>query len=448
MKRILSLILAFLLFASLPAVAEDLSLADSGFPGVWIEYDGYGTLTILADGTASMHYFDDTISDFRWALSEEGAVFTEGMWYNSPMVLQDENTLNVSNGWSIFYREGSTPITDPALLLGAEPVGEEGEPFLGGWELVSLIIEGEEKDPADIDMTMTLTFNADGTVVSDDGLEPYTTTWFVSYGNAVVEGDVLSIDENDQLIFNSYDGTMIFVRLPAEENDVPVEAVPVGEEGEAFLGTWTLESIEAEGASYAPSLLGISTIITFNEDGTATVTDDLDTQTTVWYVENDAAIVEGFPLSLNEDGKLVMTDEDGSVMIFTSDAIEPAGELSEEEQLALLLLLLSQMEDVTTEEPATINRLNTKFVCKEYSTDGVILDGSTLGAEYSVLFRDDNTADITLGDVLMKNIPYSITEDGVYAINYYGIFYNCTPTDTGFDMDYFGTMTLHLVPAE
>ena len=46
------------------------------------------------------------------------------------MVLQDENTLNVSNGWSIFYREGSTPITDPALLLGAEPVGEEGEAFL------------------------------------------------------------------------------------------------------------------------------------------------------------------------------------------------------------------------------------------------------------------------------------------------------------------------------
>ena len=48
----------------------------------------------------------------------------------------------------------------------------------------------------------------------------------------------------------------------------------------------------------------------------------------------------------------------------------------------------------------------------------------------------------------MENIPYSITEDGVYAINYYGIFYNCTPTDTGFDMDYYGTMTLHLVPAE
>jgi hypothetical protein len=41
-----------------------------------------------------------------------------------------------------------------------------------------------------------------------------------------------------------------------------------------------------------------------------------------------------------------------------------------------------------------------------------------------------------------------LTADGVYSINYYGTVFNCTPTDTGFDMDYYGTMTMHFVPAQ
>lgn len=75
-----------------------------------------------------------------------------------------------------FTREGFTPTTDEALLLGAEPVGEEGVPFLGTWALTGLIMEGESIDPALFGLTMTLTFMENGTVVSDDGFEPYTTT--------------------------------------------------------------------------------------------------------------------------------------------------------------------------------------------------------------------------------------------------------------------------------
>jgi hypothetical protein len=36
----------------------------------------------------------------------------------------------------------------------------------------------------------------------------------------------------------------------------------------------------------------------------------------------------------------------------------------------------------------------------------------------------------------------------VYAINYYGTMFNCTPTASGFDMDFYGTMMMHFVPAE
>lgn len=139
-------------------------------------------------------------------------------------------------------------------------------------------------------------------------------------------------------------------------------------------------------------------------------------------------------------------DAEGDLMIFTKGEGEPAGELSEEEQLLALLALMMQMDE--TEDFAGGEHLNTKFVCDTYSVSGITLDGSTLGAEYSVIFYEDNTADLTLGGILMAGTPYSITEEGVYSIDYYGIIHNCTPTEAGFDLDYYGTMTLHLIPAQ
>ena len=364
MKRITSLLICLLLFLCPLAMAEE-----TGFPGIWIENDGYGTLTLLADGTARMEYYDGTVTDTTWHFTEDGYRFGDGMWYNSPMELLDDNTLSVSNGWMIFTREGFLPATDEALLLGAEPVGEEGEPFLGQWELTLLIIDGEEVEPAFFGMTMTLTFSENGLVVSDDGLEPYTTTWFPSYGSAVVEGDILTLDENDQLVLNTDDGSMLFTRIPEElppvvEAPIPVEEepaspadeaaaqlnpIPVGEEGTAFLGEWTLFSLLIDGDPFDPALLGMTMVLNFTEDGLVSVTDDLDTQNTTWYVADGAAMVEGSPLTLNEDGLLVMEDEEGSVMFFMrpDDEASDASALSDAEQLLALLEMLEMLEGMS-----------------------------------------------------------------------------------------------------
>lgn len=477
MKRILSLLLTILLLLCLPAMAEDAS----GFPGVWIEVDGFGTLTILGDGTSRMEYYDGTVTECPWELTDEGAVFTEGQWLNSPMVLLDENTLSVANGWCIFAREGFLPTTDQALLLGAEPIGEAGLPFCGQWVLETIIMEGESYDPALFGMSMTVTFTADGLVTTDDGMEPYTTTWFESYGSAVVEGDILTLNEDGKLVMNASDGSMIFalvepevpeVEAPEAEITVPevpvteiteVESpesefpmadepaadpvfVPVGEEGAAFLGLWSLNMINADGMEMNPAMLGMSMALTFQEDGSVLYDDGWEVVPMPWCVENGAAMVDGMPLTLNAEGQLIMTDEDGAMMIFTAGAAAPAEELSEEEQMMALLALLGQMAELDSTDG--MDYLNTKFVCSEFSTSGVTLDAATLGAEYAVFFREDNTADLTLAGYVIENLPYSINEEGVYVVNYYGAFFNCTPTDAGFDMDYYGTMTLHCTPAE
>ena len=370
MKRILSLLLAFTIFLCLPALAEESaqSLTDAGFVGIWIENTGYGTLTIRADGSSTMVYYDGTTSESNWGLTDEGAKFLDGMWLNSPMTLLDENTLNVNNGWAIFTREGFLPTTDQALLLGAVPVGEEGAAFLGKWELTNLIIDGENVDPALFSLAMTIDLLDSGLTVIDDGMEPYTTTWSVSYGSAVVEGDILVLDENDQLLLNTGDGSMVFTRVPAEEelppaaeDPIPVEEepdiveeepapqldpVPVGEEGAPFLGQWTLFSMLIDGDPIDPALFGITMILNFTEDGLVTVTDDLDTQTTTWYVADGAAMVEGAPLTVNEDGLLVLEDEEGSVMFFMHPEEESAegSEFSDADELLALLELLAQLE--------------------------------------------------------------------------------------------------------
>lgn len=455
MKRIIALLVTILALLTLPALAE------SGFPGVWIETEGYGTLTLFDDGTAIMEYYDGTVTENPWVLTDEGAKFTEGQWYNSLMVLLDDNTLSVSDGWMIFAREGFLPTTDETLLLGAEPVGEAGYPFCGKWVLEALVLEGETIDPAMMGISLELTLSSNGLATSYDGVDVYTTTWFESYGSAVVEGDVLVLNDEGKLVMEDAEGQMIFALVEAEvfEEDIPeVEIVPeteivpdgtafipVSEEGAPFLGTWSLEMMDLGGMQMDPAMLGMTMTLTFNEDGSAVSDDGMEPFTAPWHMENGAAIVDGMALTINEEGKLILDDGE-SKMIFAKGEAAPAAELSEEEQMLALLALMMQMAE--TEESTGFDRLNTKFVCTSYSASGVTLDGATLGAEFGVIFHEDNTADLILAGYVMENLPYSITEEGVYAVNYYGTFFNCTPTDVGFDMDYYGTMTLHCAPAE
>ena len=98
--------------------------------------------------------------------------------------------------------------------------------------------------------------------------------------------------------------------------------------------------------------------------------------------------------------------------------------------------------------------LDIKFVATTYTSFGRTEDASALGAEYSVTFHGDGTCDFMMGGVPMpglnwglKQVALGLNQVDAFVISY-GVDYNFIPNETGFDMDYFGTMTLHLVPAE
>ena len=119
-------------------------------------------------------------------------------------------------------------------------------------------------------------------------------------------------------------------------------------------------------------------------------------------------------------------------------------------------MLLDEYEATAPAAPAApaaptggnVERLNVKFVCKSYTSAGYTMDASMLGSEYALIFHDNGMADFTMAGFTVNNLPYTVTAEGVYVINYYDTMFNCTPTDAGFDMDFYGKMMMHFVPAE
>ena len=99
--------------------------------------------------------------------------------------------------------------------------------------------------------------------------------------------------------------------------------------------------------------------------------------------------------------------------------------------------------------------MDIKFVAKTYTSFGNTMDASMLGAEYAVTFHANGSCEFIMAGVNtpgltwgLQEISMGLTKQEAFVINYYGMMYNCIPTATGFDMDFYGTMNLHFVPAE
>ena len=490
MKRLISLLLCILMISS-AALAEGVIQAcvDSSLVGVWIENEGYGTLTLFADGTSEMIYYDNTVTECHWNVTADGARFLDGQWYNSPMTLLDANTLSVADGWMIFTREGFLPTTDPALLLNAQPVGEEGAPFLGKWNLVSIISDGTTMSPDLLGMYMALTFNADGTVLSEDDLDAYTTTWFVSYGNAVMEGHVLFFNEEGQLVTEDEETVLIFSRdesqadAPSSEaDDAPPEAAgtpseddellallalfalmeeasDLPEDHRGFVGQWHLCYVATGGLTGDLRQMGVTGMLTLEEDYTGVISGVAD-ESSVWYEDEEGTIrfgEVGMPMYLLGDATspsgvfLQYGSQMGGYMIFSLNEHAVWDPAAYELQPPAPAVTSAPAASAAVPAPAAAGTrplFSTRYVCTTYTAGGYTADAAMLGVEYALYFREDGTCDLTIAGATVSNLPYSINESGVYVINYFGTPFHCIPTEAGIDLDFYGTMTLHCTPAQ
>jgi len=519
-------------------------LSSSPVVGVWNDGNTV-TFTVNADGTCVAH---DTWGDnnMEWSIKDGVPTITGGSWYGAPMILNEDGTLYVSDGWIVdtTFQPGALAAGEPTTPVTSGAVAGTVEDFVGTWNGTIMDMGGGmTMNMSDLGMNMSVTINADGTAVLNDGESVDTTSWkLTAEGMVEVESMILYLTEDGKLCmtedgismyFERGDGTAVTpgIETPAEE------AVEVAGELNDFVGLWTGSYMEAEGMKLMLSDMDMTMEITMNADGVITLYDGEATEEGTWTLVDGKADIDGMILTLMSDGTLVgemdgskivfvgytgvwtnvymnmggmsgntkdllgMTGtltlnadgtgyadfpdeinggwykaEDGSVYFGEGDDVLPVtlysgGFLMLGNDMTGYLVYSRDPEAVWTpvvETPAPTevpaapstgltmeDRMNRKFICSSYTAYGQTMPGSTLGTEWSLFFRENGTADFGMSGMVIPNLPWGsqkvavgLSEVDAFVINYYGIMFNAVLTDEGFDMDYYGTMTLHFVPAE
>lgn len=211
-----------------------------------------------------------------------------------------------------------------------------------------------------------------------------------------------------------------------EEEYVMPEPVPVGAAGEPFLGVWTLQRMEIGEMVFMASEFGMEMKLTFAADGTVCIVEDGEENVGVWFVVDGAVLLDELVLTILPTGELAASDGEGAMIFTRTEEAAPAAPAGD----------------------GSAAMMDTRMICRNYTASGFTLDASTLGAAYELTLHEGGTADMVLAGVAVTGLPFSVAEDGSYVIDYYGMQMICIPTTEGFDLDYFGAMTMHFVPAQ
>jgi len=227
-----------------------------------------------------------------------------------------------------------------------------------------------------------------------------------------------------------------------DEPEVEFTPVPVGPEGDPFLGLWHGVSLEDAGENVTLSDIGLVMDFSFNADGTVEIWDGEYTETGVWYVDGGTVDVMGAVGAITEDGSLCLDDGGTKITFVRGDASAIPMQSAE----APYEVPAEIPAEIAEEASAPADVLEVKFVCVNADVESYTLDASMLGGEYSLVFHEGGSCDFVVVGAAMPPMPWSANDAGNFVIDYYGTPMEASWTDAGFDLDYFGTMLMHFVP--
>ena len=116
--------------------------------------------------------------------------------------------------------------------------------------------------------------------------------------------------------------------------------------------------------------------------------------------------------------------------------------------------MVSEPEDAEVSGAAPEACLERKYICTTADVSGFTMDASSLGSEYSVIFHGDGTAEFILSGQVVPGLTWTMEKvetDNGEADAFVIIYFDGTPlnfviTESGFDLDFFGSMLMHLEP--
>ena len=341
---------------SLHASAEEMK----AFGGTWylgsIEEGGYTLAAVdaaaeggleLADDYTAVRQTPDGGQSYTWAVTADGLLaLTDGA---GELVLtpEEEGLVLTENGQTLRYVR--TPV-ESAFTPAGQTIPENADAFTGTWQIVRVITGGRNL-PADMPeakeaVRSALYLDAEqleisGTQVSWSG-QDLIYDYLFEEGTLKQSGTlkrVISLLEDGMIALDAGD-PILYLEKISDETTLPVpepepEAVPVPAEAyELYGGEWFLTEITMNGAVYDPAQMGLSAVMTLNEDGTADMNSNGNVMTGIWTVDDEGITVSltgQDPVRLAMDGNDLSGSMAGQGAVFsreegTGTSLQPAAE--------------------------------------------------------------------------------------------------------------------------
>lgn len=314
--------------------------------------------------------------------------------------------------------------------LPFEPTAVAMENIDGAWYLHELG-RGESMDSAmDAGVSGIVVFQSDGTMIVDANDNVSEGWWFAE--DALIVASV-----NEELAVFAFDGealwtvgdavTMIFRREQPGLGYTPADVTQVQSIAD-FNGVWSAELVELSGTmahvdsmyNQLEVLFGMRAKTIAIENGAVCL---FGREPETFVLSDGRLIREGMmtgqTICLHEDGSL---SYEAMGMTFYCEAMQTAVHASADDAAreAGMLTYADHLE-------------------RKYLSHSEI----SAGLPYGVCFHADGTAELTLAGVEVSGLAWH-EEDGMWVLAYFTTNINFTPTETGFDMDYFGSWTLPL----
>ncbi len=176
-----------------------------------------------------------------------------------------------------------------AMALGMTAFAEAVD-YTGVWTLNRVEASGMTMDMSmlvQLGMDMSMTINADGTMVMTTIGVSENGTWVVTEAGIAITDDEETIElvyEQDMLRMDDEEGTMLFAR--GEVNVQP--AAPLQADADAasydYVGAWVLSNVEVMGIAMDPGMVGLGGDVMLYEDGTCVLTMMDESQEGTWSV--------------------------------------------------------------------------------------------------------------------------------------------------------------------
>ena len=396
------------------------------------------TLLLTDDGLAAM-VEDGEYAYTVWRM-ENGAAFilADGVSF-SPIELNSDGSITLSQeGISMVFIRGDAAPAEVQLPADAMA-------FVGTW--------------VTDDGSTSIQVNADGTVMMFVGGDSQQTTWGVEGGMAFFVlgpgSSVPMILTDSGLELRADNMTLVF--RSAGEASAPVQAQTPADPA-AFVGHWTCIWMHTGPVACDPvAAYGGNWDFIINADGTGVLYPGGETHAALEVDESGFTRFNGMVILIREDGRLQYGSEMSGGMIFSQipgDQWDPMTDAFAIPGEAMTTPVPEQpfvqpQQPAAAQAPDTLaGRVDMKFVAATVTTGGITMDASMMGGEYAITFSSTGSALFTMAGTEIPGLFWT-ADDAAFHVTYFdGTDLAFIATPEGFDMDFYGAMVYHFIPAQ